>query len=625
MKKFKQLGVALAGVTLLGCVGVPAVHAAEGIASSQNLLMKELAPLSGGQRFVIKYRAGTPELSSTTMLNQGLSAAVSRAALDRPVASTARSAARAPVKAGLLRRTAMPGWRVVSTTRMLDAQEVESFLRELRANPAVEDARAERIYHHMGVAARALTPQDPDYAKLQWNFSNAVSGVRAPQAWEISQGEGVVVAVVDTGIIEATPDLQANVIPGYDMISDKRLSRRDTDDRVPGGWDVGNWVEENYCTGWATSRPHPADTTTWHGTHVAGTIAQETNNAVGVAGLAHKAKVMPLRVLGSCGGWDGDIADAVVWAAGGEVPGLPINPNPAEVINLSLGSSEESECSPMLQEAFDFAVGKGSVVVVAAGNDSADAGRYTMSSCNNVISVAATGVNGGRAARYSNYGKRVDISAPGGNAENTAQGWIWQMYNGGAQRPNTEWFVQGIVGTSMASPHVAAAAAMVQSVAKTPLNWMQMRDLLMQTATPFAIAVPASTPMGAGILNVEAALVKATMPPCDPTQQQCAPDATPLANKVAREGLSGGKGSARIFSFEAQAGQVLSFITFGGTGDVSLYASFAKEPQPNQADAFSVRSGNNETLRFTAPKKGTYYLKVIGVSAYEGVSLTARQ
>jgi len=115
MKKLTQLGVAVAGAVLMGSAGIPLVYAAEGIASSQNLLMKELAPLSGGQRFVIKYRAGTSELSSTTMLNQGLSAAVSRAALDRPVASTARSAARAPVKAGLLRRTALPGWRVVST------------------------------------------------------------------------------------------------------------------------------------------------------------------------------------------------------------------------------------------------------------------------------------------------------------------------------------------------------------------------------------------------------------------------------------------------------------------------------------------------------------------------------
>jgi len=625
MKKLRNIGVAVAAAASIGCVGISALSAAERTANSQKLLAKELAPLSGGQRFLVKYRAGTSELNSTAVLNQGLSAALSRAALDRPVAAGVGSSSRAAVKAGLLRRTALPGWRLVSTTRMLDALEAEKFLRELRANPAVETARIEQIYHHMGVAKRAMTPQDPDYGRLQWNFSNAVSGVRAEQAWDISQGEAVVVAIVDTGIIEGTPDLQGNVLPGYDMITDKRASRRNSDERVPGGWDLGNWVDENYCLGWATSRPHLAEGTTWHGTHVAGTVAQETNNNIGVAGLAHKAKVMPLRVLGSCGGWDGDIADAVVWAAGGEVPGLPINPNPAEIINLSLGSSEESECSPMLQDAFDMANSKGSIIVVAAGNDSKDASLYTMSSCKNVISVGATGVNGGRATRYSNYGSRIDISAPGGNAENDFQGWIWQMYNGGTEGPTSEWFVEGIVGTSMASPHVAAAAAMVQSVVETPLNWAQMRDLLMETATPFPVAVPVSTPMGAGILNVEAALLKATTPPCEPSQQQCEIDATPLANKVTRAGLAGEKGSVQIFSFKAQAGQVLSFITFGGTGDVSLFASFDREPQPGQADAFSVRAGNNETVRFTAPKQGTYYLKVIGVSAYAGLSLTARQ
>lgn len=625
MKKLKPLGVVIAGATLMGCVGIPAVSAAERTATSQNLLAKELSPLSGGQRFVVKYRAGTGELNNTAVLNQGLSAALSRAALDRPVAANARSAARAAVKAGLLRRTAIPGWRVISTTRMLDAQEAEAFLRELKANPAVESAQTEQIFHHMAVATRAMMPQDPDYARLQWNFSNALSGVKAAQAWDISQGEGVVVAVLDTGIVEGTPDLQGNVIPGYDMITDRRMSRRDSDERAPGGWDLGNWIGVNYCTGWAASRPHPAEATAWHGTHVAGTIAQETNNAIGVAGLAHKAKVMPLRVLGSCGGTTGDIADAVVWAAGGEVPGMPMNPNPAEVINLSLGSKNPRECSPMLQDAFDMAISKGSIIVVAAGNENADASLYTMSSCKNVISVGATGVNGGRATRYSNFGNRVDISAPGGNAENNDQGWIWQMYNGGTEGPTSEWYVEGMVGTSMASPHVAAAAAMVQSVAKTPLNWMQMRDLLMQTATPFPVSIPATTPMGAGILNVEAALVKVTATPCDPSQQECGVDATPLANKVTRAGLSGQKGSVQIFSFDAQAGQVLSFITFGGTGDVSLYASFDKEPQPDQADAFSVRAGNNETVRFTAPKRGTYYLKLIGVSAFEGVSLTARQ
>lgn len=623
MKKLKNGGVIVASVALIGCLSIPVLFASEMTVGRS--LQPEIGPATGGQRFIIKYRSSAVEPGNSSALNRGLSTAVARAGLARPYFASGRLPARAGVKATVLRQSAMPQWHVVTTTRLLDTQETVDFLRELKADPAVEDARVDEMYHHMGMAVQTMVPTDPDYAQRQWNFHDPKSGVHAEQAWALSQGEGVVVAVVDTGIVEGNPDLQGNVIPGYDMITDKRISRRDSDDRAPGGWDMGDWMEEDYCTGWAADRGHVAEDSGWHGTHVAGTIAQQTNNGFGVAGLAHKAKVMPLRVLGSCGGRGSDIADAVVWAAGGEVPGLPLNQHPAEVINLSLGSPVPSACPALMQDAFDKANSLGSIVVVAAGNASQDAATFTMSSCKNVISVGATGVSGGRADRYSNFGNRVDISAPGGNAENNLRGWIWQISNGGTKRPTSEWIFQGMVGTSMASPHVAAAAAMVQSTVKTPLDWMQMRDLLMQTATPFPVAIPASTPMGAGILNIEAALLKATAPPCDPTQQQCAPDATPLANKVTREGLSGGKGSVKMFSFKAQVGQVLSFITFGGTGDVSLYASFDKEPQPTQADAFSVRTGNNETVRFTAPKSGTYYLKVIGVNTYTGLSLTARQ
>src|SRR5690606_20055403 len=123
--------------------------------------------------------------------------------------------------------------------------------------------------------------------------------------------------------------------------------------------------------------------------------------------------------------------------------------------------------------------------------------------------------------------------------EQNNNGWIWQVTNKGQQGPTSEWGATGMVGTSMASPHVAAAVAMVQSVVETPLTWTQMRDLLVSTVKPFPVAIPAATPIGAGILDSQGALYKATTPPCDPEVDECGPGATPLGNKVALTGLAG--------------------------------------------------------------------------------------
>lgn len=623
MKKKTKLGVAVAGVVLMASIGVPMATAAGASNMTTRPLNAAPAAGEGGYRFIVKYRAGTSELRDSAKANQGIGAAANRAGLNRAVPAVGRTAARPAASAALLRRMASPGWAVVKASRSLDATESAQFIRELKANPAVESVEVDRLYHHMATENPNFTPNDPQ-TSAQWNFYNALSGVNATAAWDISQGEGVVVAVIDTGITQGNPDLQTAVIPGYDMISDKRVSRRATDDRVVGGWDIGDWVEQDYCTGWASADPHPADTSSWHGSHVSGTIAQDTNNGVNLAGLAFKSKVMPVRVLGSCGGFGSDISDGIIWAAGGTVPGLPANQTPAEVINMSLGSGGPATCPTIYQDAINQAIGLGAVIVVAAGNSNGNAGSYTMSSCNNVISVGATGFNGGK-AYYSNYGPRVDLSAPGGNAEQNNNGWIWQVTNKGQQGPTSEWGPTGMVGTSMASPHVAAAVAMVQSVVDTPLTWTQMRDLLVSTVKPFPVAIPGATPIGAGILDIKAALDKATTPPCDPDVDDCGPVATPLVNKVAVTGLAGNTGKEVLYSFEAEAGKVLTFMTYGGTGDVSLYVSHGKEPTAASSDARSTRAGNSETVRFTTPKAGTYFVKLVGVAPYSGVSLVARQ
>ncbi len=580
------------------------------------------APATSHQRFIVRTTA--PSAQGRAVLGRALPTSAARAGLATPVRATATSPARAAVSAQVLRSTGMPGWHVVRTSRPLTASEATSFVRELAQEAGVVAADIDHLYRRADVGRApimlpAALPNDPDTQRLQWNFYDNVGGVRAEQGWAMSTGAGVVVAVLDTGIVQGQQDLAGNVVPGYDMITDRRISRRAADGRVAGGWDLGDWIEQNYCTTLGAP-PHPPSGSSWHGTHVAGTIAQETNNGVRVAGLAHGAKVMPVRVLGSCGGFSSDIADGMLWAAGLPVEGLPVNTNPAEVLNMSLGSGGPSSCPSFYQQAIDRVNAAGSVIVVAAGNDNADAGTYTMSSCNGVISVGASRITGGKAF-YSSWGAKVDLSAPGGggNADGNPNGYIWQVIDNGTEGPTGVPVTGGFIGTSMASPHVAAAAAMVQAIVDAPLNHVQMRDLLRRTARPFPVAVPAATPMGAGILDVDALLRAATEPPC---VENCGPPVIVLANRVEARNQASGFEDA-IYSFTAEPGKVLSLMTYGGTGNVSMHVAYDRIPTPTNRDAFSTRAGNTETVRILAPRAGTYYVRLSGT--YAGLTVVARQ
>jgi serine protease len=246
-------------------------------------------------------------------------------------------------------------------------------------------------------------PNDPDYVK-QWNLRS----INVESAWDETKGAGMTVAVIDTGVT-VVPDLeQTKFVKGYDFVNNKEEASDDNG----------------------------------HGTHVAGTIAQSTNNNYGVAGVAYEANIMPLKVLSAYGGGTvADIAEAIRFAAD----------NGADVVNLSLGGAGESQ---VLKEAVDYAYSKGVVVVAAAGNENRNSASYP-ARYPHVISVAATGPSGEKAP-YSNFGAGVDISAPGGSAD----GQILQE----TINPETgASMFAGLQGTSMASPHVAAVAAMVKA------------------------------------------------------------------------------------------------------------------------------------------------------------------
>ena len=223
-----------------------------------------------------------------------------------------------------------------------------------------------------------------------------------------------------------------------------------------------------------------------------------------MAGIAWETSILPVRVLGKCGGYLSDITAAIRWAAGGTVPGVPDNPNPARVLSLSL--SGPGACDSTTQSAIDEAIGNGAVVVVAAGNNNANASGYTPASCFGVISVAATTSSGTRAS-FSNYGTGVTMAAPGVSIAST--------WNDGTQGPGSQTY--GLMsGTSMATPHVSGVAALALAVDPT-LTSSELRSLLVDNAKAFAPDGSASSCQtlgcGSGILDAAAVVAAAASPP----------------------------------------------------------------------------------------------------------------
>ncbi len=341
--------------------------------------------------------------------------------------------------------------------------------------------------------ARAF-PNDPLYP-LQWGLNDPLAGVNAADAWRLQTGSpGVTVAIVDTGILPH-PDLNGRVLPGYDFISDANRAR-DGDGRDPNPRDEGDWIEPGACG------DVPAQDSFFHGLFVTGIIGAASNNEIGMTGMDWSANLLPVRTLGECGGTDDDVFSGMMWAAGVPIAGVPPNTNPAKVINMSLGGF--GPCAQSIQEAVDEALAQGSVVVVSAGNESADITSFSPANCSGVITVSAHNRKGERAF-YSNFGRRVDLSAPGGDGLTTDDATL-SLSNDGVTIPGASGYGYAL-GTSFSAPYVSGTVSLMlaRNALLTPGHVL---GILQGTtrAFPLGTTCSAGAICGSGMLDAGLAL-----------------------------------------------------------------------------------------------------------------------
>jgi serine protease len=403
---------------------------------------------------------------------------------------------------------------VLSLPARMPSASVEAIARKLAALPDVEYAEPDYIMRP------TLVPNDPSYT-AQWHYHEAF-GINAPAAWDITTGSATVrVAVIDTGITDH-PDLAGRWVGGYDFIADVPTAN-DGNGRDSDPHDPGDWVTANMC-----GLGEPAENSTWHGTHVAGTIGAASSNGLGVAGINWVSPIVPIRVLGRCGGFTSDIVDGMRWSAGLTVAGVPANANPAKILNLSLGGP--GACGTSYQNAINAINAVGAIVVIAAGNSNANAANHQPGNCNGVVTVAATDRDGNRTF-YSNFGAVVEISAPGGETNTNSpspapQNGVLSTLNTGLTTPSSVSYAY-YQGTSMAAPHIAGVLSLMVSLDPT-LNFMQSLQILRSTARAFPAGSSCTTSTcGSGIVDAAAALNAVINPP-EPTPTATAgPSPTP--------------------------------------------------------------------------------------------------
>jgi serine protease len=486
-------------LVLLAVLALSTVTVSAGAAAEINPVRTHphSAPATMALQFIVKLRAA-PAGSAVPEARQRIAAVAGRAGV--------ALRAQRPITASLY------VLRLESAT----GESAAASLARLRADPDLEYAELDqRRYVH------AVTPDDPLFAQ-QWYLQTSTStpsALDAVDAWSITTGSSAtVIADIDTGVRVDHPDLAGRLLPGYCFISDPFVANVGTSGSTcpgPGAVDPGDWITQQDIdsspNGECSNQTSP-EPSSWHGTRVAGILGAASNNSVGVAGVTWNAQLLPVRALGTCGGIDSDIISGMLWAAGIAVSGAPANPNPAKIINLSLGAA--GACPNSYQDAIDQISALGVLVVVSAGNEGGPVDAPA--NCSGVAGV--TGLRqAGTKVGYSSLGPQIALAAPAGNCSNAFTGLlgspcVYSMTtttNLGYQQPdandytgeyycdpttgsdspvcvlaNTNQYRTYNIGTSFSAPVVAGIAALMSAV-NTKLNSCQLITRLKQSSTPF--------------------------------------------------------------------------------------------------------------------------------------------
>lgn len=381
---------------------------------------------------------------------------------------------------------------VFKLERAMSGGELQAVLERLNADPDVAFAVADKRRQIQQI------PSDPLVVD-QWYFLSAQpAATRTDQAWDITTGSNAtVVAVIDSGVRYDHPDLAGKLLPGYDFVSNA-LVANDGDGRDNDASDPGDWIDTADRAN-ATFASCSTTSSSWHGTRVSGLIGASSNDGVGLAGAGWSTRILPVRVLGKCGGFDSDIIDGMRWAAGLTVDGVPANPTPAKIINTSLGGDDD--CNAAYQSAVDEITAQGSLIVASVGNDGIPVS--TPANCSNVLGVSGIRHVGTKIG-FSNLGAGADIGAPGGNCVNSppfsdSAPCIYAMQVAidlGSTAPASPGYTDKVtrpnVGTSFAAPLVSGAAALMHSV-NPQLTPSQFTTLLQESATPFPTSSTTTT------------------------------------------------------------------------------------------------------------------------------------
>lgn len=573
--------------TLLGIAATAALVTAVATAAPANPAGSSKLPAGSALRIANAASAPAEEMVSRLIIKSRVQAGGKLArALDAHDASSLSQTANVPLT---VVRPMSGGAHVVRLDHPVTLSEARVIAERLMRNDySVELAEPDRILQP------TFTPNpvtNPGYAS-QWHYFSPAGankgGANLPAAWDTTLGSNTInVAVIDTGYRQHV-DL-GTVLQGYDFITDPTRANdgngRDTDAQDP-----GDWVAAGECGAGTLAK-----NSSWHGTHVAGTIAALMDNSNGGTGVAPNVKILPVRVLGKCGGLMSDIIDGMRWAAGLAVTGVPANANAAQVLNMSLGGV--GACSVSMQTAVTDIVNAGKVIVAASGNGGTTT-VGTPANCTGVIAVTANAIDGDNAG-YADIGPQVAISGPGGGCGTqsglagtcttfvTANGpGVYSTLNSGTTVPGTDNYAV-YQGTSMATPHVAGVAALMLSV-NPALTPAQIKSYLQSSAR----AHPAGSTCtvganvgkcGSGLLDAQLALSAATA--AAPTASVTNPTAV------------------------VAPGTIVSLTGSGTAGTARTISSYAWT-QVSGPSAVAISNSNTASATFTAPASGSYVFRL---------------